>query len=59
MFLCSAQVRKEILAFLEAQVVPEDQDLKEAWEKWDYRVCLNPPVRVSGSFRFEYSDVAL
>lgn len=53
----SAQVLKEIQAFLEAQVVLEDQELKEAWEKWDYQVCLNPPVGVS--FRLEYSDIAL
>lgn len=37
------QVLKEMLAFREAQVDPEHQDLKEAWEKWDYLVCLNPP----------------
>lgn len=39
---------KGILAFLEAQVFPEHQDLKEALEKWDYQVCLNPPIYVSG-----------
>lgn len=36
------QVLKETLALMEAQVVQEDQDLREAWEKWDYQVCLNP-----------------
>lgn len=29
-------------------MVPEHQDLKEAWEKWDYQVCLTPPIYVSG-----------
>lgn len=37
------QVLKGMLAFREAQVDPEHQELKEAWEKWDYLVCLNPP----------------
>lgn len=42
------QVLKGILGFREAQVVPEDQELKEAWEKWDYLVWLTPPNYVLG-----------
>lgn len=29
---------REIQAFQEAQVRPEDQEQKAAWEKWDYQV---------------------
>lgn len=47
-FFFSVQALREIPAFLEAQVVPEHQDSKETWEKWDYQVCLNPPIYASG-----------
>lgn len=53
------QVLRGTLGFREAQVVPEHQELKEAWEKWDYLVWLTPPKLCFGSSRSVNSDIAL